>query len=52
MSTHRKAVTHTIRIVDVTHVPVVPFHDVRFHGAVALSQKFPSSGGGSMLISI
>jgi len=28
-----------IRIVDVTHVPVVPFHDVRFRGAVAVVTK-------------
>ena len=27
-----------IRIVDVTHEPVVPFHDVRFHGAVAVTK--------------
>jgi len=41
-----------IRIVDVTHVPVVPFNDVRFHrGQLLLSQKFPSAGGGSMLVS-
>jgi hypothetical protein len=38
-STHWIAVGHTIRIVNVTHVPVLPFHDVRFHGAVAVVTK-------------
>jgi len=27
------------RIVDVTHVPVVPFHYVRFHGVVFVITK-------------
>ena len=31
MSTHRIAVSHMIRIVNVTHVLAVPFHNVRFH---------------------
>ena len=39
MSTHQIAVSHTIRIVDVTHVLVVPFHNVRFHGVVAVVTK-------------
>ena len=38
-STHRIVVSHTIRIVNLTHVPVVMFHDVRFHGAVAVVTK-------------
>jgi len=33
---HRIAVGHTISIVDITCVPVVPFHGVRFHRAVAV----------------
>ena len=33
------AVSHTIRIVDVTHVPVVPFHIVRFQGAFPVVTK-------------
>ena len=36
MSTHQIAVSDTIRIVNVTHVLVVPFHDVRYHRAVAV----------------
>jgi hypothetical protein len=36
---HRKAVSHMIKTVDVTHVPVVPFHDVRFHGVVGVVKK-------------
>ena len=52
MSTHQIAVGHTIRIVDVTHVQVVLFHDVRFHGVVGVIKKFPSAGGGSMLLSM
>jgi hypothetical protein len=47
MPTHQIAVSHKIRIVDVTHVPVVPFHDVNFHRAALSSLKFPSAGGGS-----
>jgi len=31
--THRIAVGHAIRIVDVPHVLVVLFRDVKFHGA-------------------
>ena len=38
-STHQIAVGHTIRIVDVPHVLMVPLHDVRFHGAVAVVTK-------------
>jgi len=36
-STHGIVVRHMIRIVSVTHVLVVPFHDVTFHGAVAVT---------------
>jgi len=36
MSTHQIAVSCTIRFVAVTHVLIVQFHDVRFHGAVAV----------------
>ena len=36
----QRAVSHTIRIVYVTHVPVVPFHDVRFRGAVVTKISF------------
>ena len=39
MSAHRIAISHMIRIVAVTHVSVVPFHDVRFHGADAVITK-------------
>jgi len=35
-STHHIAISHTIRTVNITHVPVVLFHDVRFHGVVAV----------------
>jgi hypothetical protein len=35
MSTHRIAVSHKIRMVDITHVPAVPLHDVTFHWVVA-----------------
>jgi hypothetical protein len=34
-----KSCHHTIRIVDVTHVPVILFHDVRFHRLVAVIRK-------------
>jgi len=37
--THRIAVGHTIRIVVIIHVPVLPFRGVRFHGMVALVTK-------------
>ena len=36
---HQIAVGHTIRIVDVTLVPVVPFHIVKFHRVVAVITK-------------
>ena len=39
MSTHRMTVGHTIRIVDITHVPVLLIHSVRFHGVVAVITK-------------
>jgi len=39
MLTHQIAVGHMIRTVDITHVLVVPFHDVRFHRAVAVVTK-------------
>jgi len=42
MSTHWIAVGHTIWNDDETHVLVVPFHDVRLHGAVAVITKIPS----------
>ena len=48
---HGIAVRHMIRIVSVTHVPVLPFHGVGFHMMVAV-KKFPSAAGGSMLVSI
>jgi hypothetical protein len=48
---HPIAVGHMIRTVDVTLVPVVLFHDVRFHGTVAVI-KFPSAGSGDMLVSM
>jgi hypothetical protein len=38
-STHQIAVSHMIRTVDITHVPVVPFHDVRFHTVDAVVTK-------------
>jgi hypothetical protein len=38
-STDRKAVGHTVRIVDVTLVLVMLFHDVRFHRVVAVITK-------------
>jgi len=38
-STRRIAVGHTIRIVDLTHVLVVLFRDVRFHRTVAVVTK-------------
>jgi hypothetical protein len=34
--THQIAVSHMISIVDITHVPVVLFHDMRFHWVVAV----------------
>ena len=34
-----QVLSHTIRTVDVTEVPVVPFHDMRFHRAVAVITK-------------
>jgi len=37
--THRIAVGHMIRIADVTHVLVLPFHDMRFHRVVAVATK-------------
>jgi hypothetical protein len=36
--THQIAVGHIIRIVDVIHVPVLPFHDM-FHGVFAVVTK-------------
>jgi hypothetical protein len=39
MSNHQIAVGHTIRIVDITPVPVVSFHNVRFHRIVAVFTK-------------
>ena len=51
--THRKAVSHMIRIVDTTHVPILPFHDVRFHGMAAVVTKISFCWwGGSMLVSM
>jgi hypothetical protein len=38
-STHRIAVSHMIRTVNITHVLVVPFHDVRFHRVYAVVTK-------------
>ena len=49
-STHRIAVSHMIRTVNITHVLVVPFHDVRFHTVDAVVTNFPSARGGSMLV--
>ena len=52
MSINQIAVGRMIRIVDVIHVPVVLFHDVRFHRMVVVPTKIPSAGGGSMLVSM
>ena len=38
-SIHQIAVGHTIWNVDETHVPVIPFHDVRLHRVVAVATK-------------
>jgi hypothetical protein len=40
-STHGIAVGHTVRNVDVTHVPVIPCHDLRLHGSFAVITKIP-----------
>jgi len=45
-STHQRAVSHTITIAEVTHAPFVPFHNMRFHGAVAVVTKFPYASFG------
>jgi len=52
VSTHQIAVGHMIRIVNVTPVPVVFFHDRGFMGQLLFSQKLPSTGGGSILVSM
>ena len=52
MLTDRVGVRHMIRIIDITHVPVMLCHDVRLHRAVAVATKVPSGGGGSMLVSM
>ena len=39
MSIHQIAVGHTIRIFNVTHVPVEWLHDVRFHRTVPVFTK-------------
>jgi hypothetical protein len=49
--THPIAVGYMIRTVDLTHVPVILLHDVRFHGPYAVI-KFPSAGGVDMLVSM
>jgi hypothetical protein len=52
-STHRIAVGHTIRIVDVRHVAVYYLSTMwGFTWRLLSSQKFPFSGGGFMLVSI
>jgi hypothetical protein len=38
MLAHQIAVGHMIRIVDITHVAILPFH-VRFHGMAAVVTK-------------
>jgi len=48
-STYQIVVGHMIRIVDVTHVLVVLFHNVKFHGVVAV---VTTAGGGSMSVSM
>jgi hypothetical protein len=40
-STHWVAVSHTIRNVDVTHMPVIPCHDLRLHSSFAVITEIP-----------
>ena len=40
-STHRIAVGHMVRNVDVTHVPVIPCHDLSLHSSFAVITKIP-----------